>query len=610
MTPISIILLLIIIAGVVKIVADSYEKISIGKYSLDYIAFFAMALSLYSGEYLAGAIVSIMFIGGESLEAFASGRAHRALQKLGETIPKNCLVSQSDTQKDLSGDTQDSIHKGVDAFTEQPIQQVVDGQIILVKRNEIVPLDGTIVTPDEAVLNLAHITGEVDPVNFKKGTFVRSGSINSGNTMTLSVVGSFATSSYQRIVNLVEEAKMHPAKTVRLSEKANLYFTFITVVLAGLTYYFTGDLVRLLAVLVIATPCPLIIAAPVAFVGGMSIAANRGIILRKPSALEGLDKADTIFFDKTGTLTLGLPVLLNADTEYVNKGGTNTLENGSIKSQYISDESLAIAAGLEIHSLHPYAKTIVEEARKRGLNFPIADHVHEEIGKGISGTIHGKEYHFYGKELLENSTHSSVDGVQGGVQDVTSVQKDIVLARFQFGDVMKTGADELLSHLKEKDLRVAVITGDTKEKAEQTLKDLHIDMYTDQKPEEKYALVDTEKKKGHTVVMVGDGLNDAPALAKADVGIVFSGTENGASIEAADVAILGGGLDKLQELFTISHRTIRIAKQSIYGGIGLSVVGMAFASLGLIHPVYGALIQEGIDVVVILNALRTLRGGK
>lgn len=554
----SIILLLIIASGIIKISIDSYKSIMMGKYSLDYIAFFAMVLALSSGEYIAGAIVSIMFIGGESLEAFASGRAHRALKKLSETIPKNCVVIEGDR------------------FVETPVQKVVEGQTILIKRGEIVPLDGTILTPDEAILNLANITGEVDPVIFKKGTLTRSGSVNSGDTLTLKVVGSFASSSYQRIVGLVEEARLNPARTVRLSERANFYFTLITLVLAGLTYYLTGDLVRLLAVLVIATPCPLIIAAPVAFVGGMSIAAYRGIILRKPSALEGLDKANTVFFDKTGTLTLGQPVLLNADSD-------------------ISDESLAIAAGLEIHSLHPFAKTIVEEARKRGLSFAVSEHVHEEIGKGISGTVDGKEYRFYGKELLQI----------GG----KSTQSDTVVAHFKFGDVVKEGANNLLKRLKNKGIHVAVITGDKKENAEKALKELHVDIYADATPEGKYALVENEKHKNRTVVMVGDGLNDAPALAKADVGIVFSGTENGASIEAADVAILGGGIDKLDELFNISHRTIRIARQSIYGGIALSVVGMTFASLGFIQPIYGALIQEGIDVMVILNALRTLRGG-
>lgn len=568
MAPLSIILILIIVVGIIKICIDSYKSIAIGKYSLDYIAFFAMVLALSSGEYIAGAIVSIMFIGGESLEAFASGRAHRALKKLSETIPKNCVVNEGEK------------------FVETPIQKVVEGQTILIKRGEIVPLDGTILTPDEAILNLANITGEVDPVIFKKGTLTRSGSVNSGDTLTLKVVGSFASSSYQRIVGLVEEARLNPARTVRLSERANFYFTIITLVLAGLTYYLTGDLARLLAVLVIATPCPLIIAAPVAFVGGMSIAAFRGIILRKPSALEGLDKADTVFFDKTGTLTLGQPVLLNADSE-------------------ISDESLAIAAGLEIHSLHPFAKTIVEEARKRGLSFAVSEQVHEEIGKGISGTINGKEYRFYGKELLQISANST----QNNIDDATDTQGDTIIAHFKFGDVVKEGANNLLSRLKNKGIHVAVITGDKKENADKALKDLHVDIFADQTPEGKYALVEDEKKKGHTVVMVGDGLNDAPALAKADVGIVFSGTENGASIEAADVAILGGGIEKLDELFNISHRTIRIARQSIYGGITLSAIGMIFASLGFIQPVSGALIQEGIDVVVILNALRTLRGG-
>lgn len=543
----QIISILIILFGLGKISVDSFKNIREGRYSLDYIAFIAMALSLYLGEYGAGVVIAFMFVGGEALESFASARAHKALKVLSETIPKTCLVAGKD-----------------DSFSETPIQQVQEGHVILVKRNEIAPLDGVLVSDTEAFFNLSNLTGESESVLFPKGTFIKSGSLNCGETVRLQVVGDFSSSTYQKIVGLVENAKAYPARTVRLSEKANFYFTFATFVIAGAAYALTGDIVRLLAVLVIATPCPLIIAAPVAFVSGMSRLARSGIIMRKPTAFEGIDAATTIFFDKTGTLTLGEPVLVDKN---------------------IPDDIIAIAAGLEIHSLHPLARTIVDEARKRTIHFPISTEVKEEIGKGISGTINGERYSFSGMSLSKNG-------------------KDI--AQFHFADVLKDGAMDLISRLKQKGVRAAIITGDKKENAEKVFNHTDVEIYADQSPEDKFRLIMEEKKNGGVIVMVGDGLNDAPALARADVGIVFSGTENGASIEAADVAVLGSGLEKLEELFKASHHTMRIARQSIYGGILLSVVGMGIAAFGYIEPIKGAFLQEFIDITVILNALRAL----
>lgn len=544
--PVQIFLMLVTLAGVAYIVVDSYRSIRVGRYSLDYIACVAMALSLYSGAYIAGATVAVMFIGGKTLERFASARAYKALTGLINTIPKTCFVERGNT------------------LTEMPLQGITHGDSILVKRNEIVPLDGILFSPDTAFLNLANLTGEAESQTLPKGTLIKSGSINAGETMRLRVVGDFSSSAYQKIVGLVAYAKAHPAPTVRLSERATIYFTLLTGIIASVAYLLAADSTTVLAVLVIATPCPLIIAAPVAFISGMSRAARAGIIVRIPGALEAIASAGTIFFDKTGTLTLGEPVLVNSD---------------------ISDEILAIAAGLEIHSLHPLARTIVGEARKRKLAFSIADNVHEEIGKGISGTIGETRYVFSGTSL---SAHG------------------VLLAHFRFDDILKVGATDLVARLKREGIHPAIITGDTREKAEKIFNDTEVEICAEQSPEDKYRLVEREKQKGRTVVMVGDGLNDAPALARADAGVVFSGTENGASIEAADVAILGSGLDKLDELFALSHRTIRIARQSIYGGVGLSLIGMTFAAFGHITPVTGAFVQEAIDIAVILNALRAL----
>lgn len=542
----SLLLIPVILLGIAKIALDSYENIREGRYSLDYIAFIAMVLSLFAGEYLAGAIIAVMFMGGEALESYASGRAQKALKKLSETIPKSCVV----------------VENGISV--ERPIQEVTNGSIILVKRNEIVPLDGVVVSKGTAIFDLSNLTGEVNPVEFQPQTLVKSGSINQGDTIELEVAGDFSTSTYHRIVELVENAKANPAPMVRLSSRANLYFTLATFVVVGMTYVLTHDLARVLAVLVIATPCPLIIAAPVAFVGGLSRAAREGIIVRKPSAFEGIERATMVLFDKTGTLTLGEPTLDSAE---------------------LSDEILKIAAGLEIHSLHPLAKSVVAEARRRGLSFAFATEVKEEIGKGISGTIGNKRYAFEGRVLL-------CDGVP--------------LVELHFKDVIKDGVHGLLANLRERGVDTSIITGDTHENAMRVFSDIEIPIHAEQSPEDKHRLVDEAQRGGRSVVMVGDGLNDAPALARANVGIVFSGTENGAAIEAADVAILGSGLSKLQTLFGISDHTIRIAKQSIYGGIALSLVGMSVAAFGYIPPVVGAFIQEAIDVVVILNALRTL----
>ena len=543
------ILIIVTILGIVKIIAESSQSIKNGKYSLDYIALAAMLLALFSGEYLAGAIVAVMFAGGKTLELYAVRRAHRELETLADTIPKKCLVEKGGS------------------FEEVPIREVREGDSILVKRGEIAPLDGTLVSPEGTLWSLANLTGESAPAEFPTGAYVRSGSENIGDTATLRVSGDFSTSTYRRLVHLVEDAKRHPARTVRLSEKANIYFTAAAFIVSILAYALSGDPSRILAVLVIATPCPLLIAAPVAFVAGMSRAARAGIILRRPSAFEAIDTADTVFFDKTGTLTLGRP---------------------EISAIGFSDHDLAIAASLQIHSLHPIARAIVDVARARGVLGKPAEHIEEKIGSGISGIIGGKRYSMKGLSLFEEGKEIAV---------------------LSFADVPKEGANKLLGRLAGEGVRVAVITGDSRENAEKSLAGYNLEIFAGQSPEDKHRLVEEEKKKGKIVAMIGDGLNDAPALALADAGIVFSGTENGASIEAADVAVLGSGLDRLGELFSISRRTMRIAKQSIYGGIALSLIGMIFAAAGRIVPSEGAILQEIIDVVVILNALRALSTG-
>lgn len=549
--------------GLVVILKNAYEEIGEGRYALDYVAFLAMVVSLLTDQELAGAIVTLMFTGGEALEDFASRRAEGALRALSDTIPKQAMVN-------VNG-----------RYVAMPLQDIEEGHRILIKRNELVPLDGTLGSLAGS-FDMSNLTGEAATVEVREGVLVKSGAVNVGDTIELIVVGDFSSSTYHRIVELVEKAKSRPARFVRLSAKVSLYFTGFTVFFAALAYMVGGS-TSLLAVLVVATPCPLIIAAPVAFISGMSRLAKRKVIVRDPTALELLDRVGTIFFDKTGTLTFGEPRLVSID---------KVSERGQGSSD---EELLAIAAGLEIHSLHPLARALVREANLRDVVFETSELVSEKIGEGIAGEIKGRSYRITGK-----------DSGKGGITLVLSENGE-PLAEFHFLDILKGGVADFLAGLKARRIRAEIITGDTEVNAREVFGDIDIKIHAGASPEDKYAMVEAVHQDGKVVAMVGDGLNDAPALARADVGVVFSGAENAASINAADIVMLDSKIEHLGGLLAASRRTLSIARQSVYVGAGLSVCAMGFAAFGFITPVMGALIQEAIDVAVILNALRALR---
>lgn len=548
--------------GLIEIVIVVVERIRTGAGSFDYIAFLAMALAAFMHEYLAGAVIALMYTGGEALEAYASRRAEASLASLLARIPKTALVKKAEG-----------------ALQEVPLAEVPTGAVIVVRGGELVPLDGLLVS-ERAVLNLANLTGEPLPETVAEGAVVKSGSVNASEAFELAVSGTLETSTYAKIVDLVKNAELDQAPFVRLTTAANLPFTVLTLLISGGAYLLTGDLARALAVLVIATPCPLIIAAPVAFIGGLSRAAGRNIIVKTPTALETIARVTTVYFDKTGTLTLGEPRL----------AGITIIDPG------MSDiQALSLAAALEFHSIHPLARAIINAAKERNFTPGPARDVKEIIGSGIEGKVDG---HFISLKQAPETHHRA-----GGISLLlTEDGKNVAL--FHFADVLKENAKKFLVDLTEAGFKVAVLTGDRKEHAEAMFAGLALDICADCTPEEKYRIVDEARRRGEMVAMVGDGLNDAPALAKADVGIVFSGTENSASIEAADVAILGHDVASIRELFALAKRSVTIASESVYAGIGLSSVGMLFAAFGFIVPVHGAILQEGIDVAVIINALR------
>lgn len=548
--------------GVSEIFVAAYREIRIGNWSLDYIAFLALLLAAFTHEFLAGAVIAFMYTTGEALEAYASRRAEASLSSLLARLPKKALVKRPN---------------GV--LEEYLLADVPPNATIVVRGGELVPLDGLLASP-RAVLSLANLTGEPLPETLLMGAVVKSGSVNAGEAFELTVSGTLATSTYAKIIELVKNAQRDQAPFVRLTMRANIPFTLLTLGISGGAYLLTGDLTRVLAVLVIATPCPLIIAAPVAFIGGLARAASKNIIVKSPIALETIARVTTIFFDKTGTLTLGEPQLTSI--EIVDHALSET-------------KALYLAAALEFHSIHPLARAVTEAAKERRLTPTPAREVNEVIGTGITGIV--EERHLALAQAPE--THHRA----GGISLLLSGNEK-PLAVFHFADVLKEHAKKLLVELTHAGYTIAVVTGDRKENAETIFAGLPITLHADCTPEEKYRIVDHARARGEVVAMIGDGLNDAPALARADAGIVFSGTENSASIEAADVAILGHDVALIRELFVLSKRSVRIARQSVYTGIGLSTVGMLVAAAGYIAPIKGALIQEGIDVAVIVNALR------
>jgi P-type E1-E2 ATPase len=348
--------------------------------------------------------------------------------------------------------------------------------------------------------------------------------------------------------------------------------------MAGVAFVLSGDITRVLAVLVIATPCPLIIAAPVAFIGGLSHAARHRIIVKSPAVLEVLARAKTILFDKTGTLTIGSPQLI---------------ETIVLDPAYDAPHVLSLAAAVEFHSIHPLARAIGAARDAARLPIMTARDVEEKIGYGIVGIVGDQRY----------SVCAAPPDSKGGIL-LSFSDNAHEIARFRFEDVIKEETAMLISWLLKNGMHVEILTGDTQENAERTLGRFNIPIRAKATPQYKSDAVDYARMQG-PVIMVGDGLNDAPALAHADVGIVFSGTENSATIDAASVAILGNDAGLIRELIEDARRTTAIAEESTWGGIMLSVVGMVFAASGNLAPVTGALLQELIDVAVILNALRT-----
>ncbi len=560
-----------LIFGVISAMLGGFEpgkkivaSISHGQFALDYIAFAAIVLGIATGSYVVVGIISLMLSGGEALEDYAMAQARTSLTALTNRIPKDVYLWRD-------GAPQEKI----------PIATVAVGQEIFVRKGEIIPLDGTLLS-SKGLVDESSLTGEPYPVDKLMRDPVRSGTANVGESLVVRVDKSDAESTYRAIIHLVEAAQREKPTFLRLADQYSVIFTLVTVVLSIAAFALTDNLVRVLDVLVIATPCPLILAAPIALFGGMNAAARQRILLKNLASIEALNRVSTIIFDKTGTLTLGTPTLT-----------TLTIRD----KNYSPKEVYSIAEALERHSLHPVAAAIIAKAKAEGAPMVVAEETDEKLGFGIQGTVDGKRYSL-----------ARASGRETAMQiDLHRGKK--LIASFIFEDHIKSGSIPILKRLIKGGISVAIFTGDKEKNVENLVTQLgtlgkQLTVKANCTPEDKERGIAERHRHGEVVAMVGDGINDAPALALADVGMVFSHEEQTAALEAADIVFLGGDMVLVSRIFQIAKRSLRIANQSIVVGIGLSIVGMIVATLGYLPASIGALVQEGIDILVILNALR------
>ena len=562
----------VLVALCIEIVRSLWK----GEVGLDIVAALSMSAALLFGETLAAAVVALMYSGGTFLESFAQGRARREMSDLLFRVPRTATRHRNG---------------GLD---EVPLDDIEPDDLLLIRQGDVAPVDGT-VESDRAMLDQSALTGESMPARLDRGQDVMSGSTNAGEAFDLRVTRRASDSTYAGIVRLVEEAQKSKAPMARLADRYSLLFLAITVALATAAWWFTGDPIRAVAVLVVATPCPLILAVPVALVAGLSRAAHFGVLIKGAKPLEALARIRTLILDKTGTLTDGRPQIVSIDTQ------------GDLSE----DEVLYFAAALDQASKHPIAQAIVAAARARGTALPVPEDVVETPGEGVAGTVDGRRVIVGGAGFV--AAQAGVADAEGAVIEAGSVVVSLavdeqLMGHLVMADALRGGTADLLAGLRRLGLaRILLATGDRRAVAEAVTEGLGLDaVRADLTPDQKVLLVLTERKNG-PVMMVGDGVNDAPALAAADIGVAMGARGAAASAEAADVVLLVDHLDRLLPGIEIAQRSRRIALESVAAGIGLSVAGMIAAALGYLTPVQGALLQEVIDVAVILNALRALR---
>lgn len=547
---------------------------------VDLLALIAIGGALALKQELTAAVIAVMLVSGQLLESFAERRAGREMAALLARAPRSVHVYRGET------------------LVETPLTEVQAGERLLVRHGEMVAVDG-VLNAEHAVLDESALSGEALPVAHQRGALLQSGTVNAADAFEMLATASAADSTYAGIVKLVEAAQRSKAPAVRLADRYALWFVPIALGLAAIAWLASGDALRALAVVVVATPCPLILAVPVAMVSGVSRSAKRGILVKGGAALEALASARTLFFDKTGTLTGGEARLV--EIQSVSAGG--------------EQELLRTVASLEQMSHHVIAAAIVRAAQARGLSLSIPSNVVETPGAGIAGTLNGKRIAAGSYAYLEHSVvlpqpvrELLAQAGPAGTSAVLVAIDGNYSGMLLLADQIRMETPRALRLLRRAGFqRIVMLTGDRRDVAEAIGNSLGVDeVFAEQTPADKLAMIKAVSESGPTV-MVGDGVNDAPALAAATLGVAMGARGAAASAEAAGIVLLVDRLDRLAEALHIARQTRAIAVQSVLAGMGLSLAAMLVAAAGYLPPLYGAVLQEVIDVAVILNALRALR---
>lgn len=538
------------------------------EFGSDLLAGISIVTAVILGEYLVGSIVVLMLSGGTALEEFATRRASSVLVALAKRMPQ---VAHRSTEHGI---------------TEAKLEEVAIGDTLVVLPHEICPVDGVVVE-GQGKMNEAYLTGEPFEMSKTPGSSVISGALNGETALKIRAEKLANDSRYARIMRVMEETQQRRPHLRRLGDVLGAWYTPLALAVAVLAWMFSGQAPRFLGVLVIATPCPLLIAIPVAVIGAISLSARRGIIVKNPAVLEQIDSCRTFIFDKTGTLTYGRPLLIDV----------------ICASGFSEDEVLAAAASLEIYSKHPLARPILEVARSRGLPLSAASQISERPGEGLLGTVNGRKILITGPNKAPQ-TQVKLLPAQTGLGCVVFLD-GVFAAALRFQDSPRKESRRFLEHLlpQHQVTRIMLVSGDREAEVRSLASHVGIEVtHSAKTPEEKVEIVRMEASRQKTL-FVGDGINDAPAMQAATVGVAF-GIGSDITSEAADAVVMETSLAKVDELMHIGRRMRGIALESAVGGMALSILGIIAAALGYLPPIGGAVTQEFIDLIAVLNAVR------
>ncbi|GAA5496834.1 copper-transporting P-type ATPase [Rubritalea halochordaticola] len=566
-------LYLVIVIGGIPLILELLVKALKGEFGSDLLGGISIITSIFLGEYLAGSIIVLMLSGGEALESYALRSASSVLEALAKRMPSKAHRKMGN-----------KIH-------EANLEDIQIGDLLVIYPHEICPADGT-VTEGHGVMDESYLTGEPFLITKTIGSDVISGAVNGESALTIKATKIPADSRYAKIMEVMRASEEKRPHIRRLGDKLGALYTPVALTIALLAWFISGESLRFLSVLVIATPCPLLIGIPIAVIGSISLCARRSIIVKKTTALEQISSCQTAIFDKTGTLTYGEPTL------------TELLPSPS----FDHDRILALVAGLETYSKHPLAHAVLQAANEHSLAIPEVKELSEQPGKGLRGTIDGHQILISSRNKISQQAQISgldhIPPISSGLECIVAIDNQYA-ATLRFHDAPRADSEPFISHLgsKHQFKRLMIVSGDRNSEVSYLAKQVGItEVHAQQSPEEKLDIVTRLTSEAKTLY-VGDGINDAPAMMAATVGIAI-GQNSEVTTEAASVVIMDNSLTRVDEFMHISRRMRTIALQSAVGGMALSLIGMAFAAAGYLSPVQGAIIQEVIDVLAILNALR------